>query len=293
MKSICTTTRLHRNGSAIVMAAAVAMLVSVCLPNQSRGQEPLKPATVRVKTVEAQAVEPAVTATPVVPTARREFRVVDIRPPDIGIWFDPAATDSLLIADIATTGPIAQLGFQEGDRILEVNHVKVNRETDFIKLLFATKERDGRVEVLLIRKNKEMVIVVEPALLIEHYVTVQRDPMEQLGLVVDDRYADRVLVWKVIPRSPAFYAGIRPGDVITRFGDQRVVERKGFVAMVEKVQPGAVAVEVNRAQRTRPIRIEVPRDWTVGYRGPVGQADAPPPSPPSPPAARIETDKRP
>jgi len=293
MKSICTTTRFHRNTPAIIMACALVMLLSVCLPNQSRGQQPRIPATVRVKTVDSPAAEPAAAAVTVAPTTRREFRVVDIRPPDIGIWFDPAATDSLLIADIATTGPIAQLGFKEGDRILEVNHVKVNRETDFIKLLFATKQRDGRVEVLLIRKNKEMVIVVEPALLIEHYVAVEHDPLEQLGLVVDDRYADRVLVWKVIPRSPAFYAGIRPGDVITRFGDQRVVERKGFVAMVEKVQPGAVAVEVNRAQRTRPIRIEVPRDWSVGYRGTIGQTDALPPNPPTPPAPPSEAEKKP
>jgi S1-C subfamily serine protease len=222
-------------------------------------------------------------------TTRRTFRVAEIRSPDIGIWFDPAATDSLVIADIATTGPIAALGFEEGDRILEVNHVKVNRETDFIKLLFATKARDGRVEVLIVRKNKEMVIPVEPALLEEHYVVVRHDPLEQLGLVVDDRYDDRVVVWKVIPQSPAFYAGFRTGDVITRFGDQRVAARKGFVEIVEKIQPGIVAVEVDRARRMRPMRIEVPREWNVGYRGVTRvETDAPPrqdapPTPPAPP----------
>ena len=165
-----------------------------------------------------------------------------------------------------TGGPITGADVRiEGDRILEVNRVKVNRETDFIKLLFATKERDGRVEMLIVRKNKEMVLVVEPALLIEHYSVVRRDPLEQLGLVIDDRYDDRVVVWKVVPRSPAFYGGIRPGDVITRFGDQRVVERKVFGELVEKVQPGTVVVEVDRAKRLRPIRIDVPREWTVGY----------------------------
>ena len=150
-----------------------------------------------------------------------EFLVSEIRAPDIGIWFDPAATDSLVIADIAPTGRVAQLGFEEGDRILEVNGVKVTRETDFIKLLFATKAREGRVEVLLVRKNKETVVGVEPALLVEEYVAVRHDPLEQFGVVVDDRHDDRVVVWKVIPRSPAFYGGIKPGDVITRFGDQR------------------------------------------------------------------------
>jgi S1-C subfamily serine protease len=267
----------------------LALPLCICSTKASSGQEPPKPATIRVKTGDAQVVaEPGAAVAVDARTTRREFRVVDIRPPDIGIWFDPTATDSLVIADIATTGPVAALGFQEGDRILEVNRVKVNRETDFIKLLFATKARDGRVEVLIVRKNKEMVIPVEPALLEEHYVVVRHDPLEQLGFVVDDRYDDRVVVWKVLPRSPAFYAGLRPGDVITRFGDQRVVQRKAFTGLVEKVEPGVLTVEVDRAKRTRPIRIDVPREWNVGYRGDakvetdVPRRDAPPPPPREP-----------
>jgi predicted metalloprotease with PDZ domain len=282
-------TTLPRKNLAIGIASALLLSLGFCKTKESSAQQPPRTGTVRVKTGEAQIVAQPGAAVAVDPrTIRREFRVADIRPPDIGLWFDPTATDSLVVDDIATTGPIAQLGFQEGDRILEVNHVKVNRQTDFIKLLFATKERDGRVEVLIVRKNKEMVLVVEPALLIEHYVVVQNDPMEQLGLVVDDRYDDRVVVWKVLPRSPAFYAGLRPGDVITRFGDERVVARKGFVEMVEKVPPGIVAVEVDRARRTRPIRIELPREWNVGYRGRVTTETVVPPvtAPPPPPVPR-------
>jgi hypothetical protein len=66
-----------------------------------------------------------------------------------------------------------------------------------------------------------------------------------------------------MPRSPAFYGGIKAGDVITRFGDQRVVERKALGELVQSVQPGIIAVEVNRARRARPIQIEVPREWNV------------------------------
>jgi S1-C subfamily serine protease len=217
----------------------------------------VEPGAVDVRAVERTGV---VEAAP----AGRVFRVADIRPPDVGIWFDPAATDSLVIADIDPIGPIAQMDLQEGDRILEVNRVKVTRETDFIKLLFATKARDGRVDILLVRKNKEMVVPVEPALLREHYLAVRHDPLEQLGLVLDDRYDDRVVVWKVIPRSPAFYAGIRSGDVITTWGDQRVVKRRAFTELVPSIRPGMVAVEVNRGSRVRPLRVEVPREWNVG-----------------------------
>ena len=257
---------LAQKGLTGVFVVAIAFTLSVPSIRETRGQETRQPAPVRVEADDVQIRAERSSGVAVEDrTVRREFRVSDLRAPDVGIWFDPAATDSLVIADIATTGPIAQLDFQEGDRILEVNRVKVTRETDFIKLLFATKARDGRVEVLIVRKNKEMVIPVEPALLLEHYAVVRHDPLEQLGLVVDDRYDDRVVVWKVIPRSPAFYGGIRPGDVITRFGDRRVVERKAFGEVVQSIQPGVVTVEVNRARRTRPIQIEVPREWNVAH----------------------------
>jgi S1-C subfamily serine protease len=257
------------------IAAAGAIALSAVYPaKESAGQQSppaptvikRQPAAIRVEADRAQIrVEPA--AAPAVPgrVVQRTFRVADLRAPDIGIWFDPAATDSLVIADIAPTGPISQLGFQEGDRILEVNHVKVTRETDLIKLLFATKARDNRVEVLIVRKNKEQVIPVEPALLLDHYLVVEHDPLEQLGLVIDDRYDDRVVVWRVLPRSPAFYAGIRSGDVITRFGDQRIVERKALADVVRTIRPGVLAVEVDRARRARPIRIDVPRDYVGAY----------------------------
>jgi predicted metalloprotease with PDZ domain len=246
-----------RYGLATSIVGAFAFIIG-----QHHSESVAQERVLRVKTSEAQVrTEPGARVTVERRSDRPTFRVAEIRAPDIGIWFDPAATDSLVIADIATTGPIAQLDLQEGDRILEVNGVKVTRETDFLKLLFATRERERRVDVLLVRKNKEMVIGVEPALLADHYTVVRHDPLEQLGLVVDDRYDDRVVVWKVLPRSPAFYGGIRPGDVITRFGDQRVVHRKDISHVVETVRPGALVVEVDRARRVRPIRIEVPRDY--------------------------------
>jgi C-terminal processing protease CtpA/Prc len=194
---------------------------------------------------------------------RREFRPAAIRAPDVGIWFDRAARDSLLIADVAPNSSVARLGFIEGDRILAVNGVKVGREADFIKLLFAAERRDQPAEVLIIRKNKEQVILVDPAVLQEEYVVVRHDPMEQFGLVVDDRYDDRIVVWKVVPRSPAFYAGLRSGDVITRFRGQPIAGRQAFVESFATLEPGVVDVEVRRNDRARPLQVELPREWNV------------------------------
>ena len=120
------------SASTVAIVGAI-VLATVSWSTQSRAQQPV----IRVKTDETQ-----IRAEPRPPVAierramRREFLVSEVRAPDIGISFDPAATDSLVIADIAPAGRVAQLGFEEGDRILEVNGVKVTRETDFIKLSF-------------------------------------------------------------------------------------------------------------------------------------------------------------
>ena len=195
---------------------------------------------------------------------RREFRPTEIRSPDLGIWFDRAAKDSLLIMDVAPNSAVAKLGFIEGDRILAVNAAKVNNERDFVKLLFAAERRDQPAEVLIIRKNKEQVVVVDPAVLEDEYRLVKHDPMEEFGLVVDDRYDDRIVVWKVVPRSPAFYAGFRPGDVVTTFRGQPVAERKVFVESFTALEPGMVDFEVRRGDRVRPLQVEVPASVNVG-----------------------------
>jgi S1-C subfamily serine protease len=91
-------------------------------------------------------------------------------------------------------------------------------------------------------------------------------------LVVDDRYDDRIVVWKVMPRSPAFYAGFRPGDVVTTFRGQPVAQRQAFVESFTSLEPGMVDFEVRRGDRVRPLQVEVPGSANVGSAN-VGSAD--------------------
>lgn len=190
--------------------------------------------------------------------AATRFHAEDVRPADIGLWFDGSSSDGLVIADVATTGAIANLGFHEGDRIFSVNGHKVTREDDFIYYLFAPSTRDQRVKVIVFRDGSEEVIDVQPRVLMEQYTTVQHDPMEQFGVVLDDRYDDRLIVWRVLPRTPAFYAGIRAGDVITTFEGQNVTTPDQFTALIGKVDPGRVRVGVNRNRATRQFYIDMP-----------------------------------
>ena len=188
--------------------------------------------------------------------ARRAFRAGTTRSADFGIWFGRPSDRGLVISDVATTGAIARVGFREGDRIVSVNGTRVSSEADFVRYVFADDVRNTRVKVVVLRGGREEIVYVEPAVLIEEMYVEHHDPLEDFGLVVDDRYTDRIVVWKVLPRTPAFYAGFRRGDVITTFRGQRIASPREFVQVVQRTDPGLVAVEVNRGQRARSLEVD-------------------------------------
>jgi hypothetical protein len=76
--------------------------------------------------------------------------------------------------------------------------------------------------------------------------------------VLDDRFNDRIVVWKVIPRSPAYYAGLREGDVITTLGDRPFRTRTEFEKGIVGLKSGEANVQVRRGDRTRDLSVDVP-----------------------------------
>jgi S1-C subfamily serine protease len=179
-----------------------------------------------------------------------------MRGPDIGIWFSRSSRDGLVISDVSSRGPIAKLGFREGDRIVSVNGHRVTREDDFIRYLLHSDSR--RVTVIVLRDNREETIYVEPVVLTNEYESADVDPLERFGLIVDDRYDDRIVVWRVISRSPAYYAGFRPGDVIVKFGDHPYRTRTEFERGSRDWKSGDVNVQIRRGDRTRDMSVEIP-----------------------------------
>jgi len=190
---------------------------------------------------------------------RDSFRAEGTRAADFGLWFSRNATSGLVISDVSTRGAIAKFGFREGDRIVSVNGRRVGSEADFITYLFAEDVRDQDVKIIVIRDGREEVIVVQPAVFIDEVAYVDNDPLENFGVVIDDRYTDRIVVWRVVPRSPAYYAGIRAGDVIVSLGNQRVTGVQGLVQRLTGIDTGNVQVQVSRGQSTRTYDVDVPR----------------------------------
>ena len=191
--------------------------------------------------------------------ASASFSAQGTRAADIGIWFERDTSKGLVISDVASKGAIAKLGFRAGDRIVSVAGHKVTREDDFITYLFDEEYRNERIKVIVIRDGREEVIFVEPAIFVEELSYVENDPLENFGIIVDDRYDDRIVVWRVVPRSPAYYAGIRAGDVILTFNNQRLANIAAFVQRLTGADPGEVEVQVNRGDRTRTLHVDVPR----------------------------------
>jgi C-terminal processing protease CtpA/Prc len=185
-----------------------------------------------------------------------EFRVDDVRPADIGLWFDRGSQDGLVINDIGT-GVISRWGFREGDRIYSVNGIRVDDDRDFVRTLFDNRWRDQRVNVVIYRHGRPWTVRVYPSQLVTEYITVAYDPLDDYGLILDDRYDDYVVVWRVRPRSPAYYAGLRAGDVITTFDGRRLTGRDDFVRVIGQGGLDSVRLDISRNRQVRRVDLDL------------------------------------
>ena len=187
--------------------------------------------------------------------AREAVQDLDnLRAADLGLWFGGrGGADGLVIADVSAQGAIAKVGFQEGDRIISVNDQKVSSEAEFMTFLRADDLRDQRVKVVVFRGGREQILYITPAVIYREAVVY--DPLWRYGIVLDDRYPDRVVILRVYPRTPAYYAGLRAGDVVVGLRGQRIARAADFVSAFTSAD-GRVAVQVNRANRTRDLEID-------------------------------------
>jgi len=177
-----------------------------------------------------------------------------LRAADLGLWFGGrGGADGLIIADIAAQGAIAKVGFQEGDRIISVNDQKVASEAEFMALLRADDIRDQRVKVVVFRGGREQILYITPVVIFREVVVY--DPLWRYGIVIDDRYPDRVVILRVYPRTPAYYAGLRAGDVVVGLRGQRIARVGDFVSAFTNAD-GRIAIQVNRANRMRDLEID-------------------------------------
>jgi len=119
------------------------------------------------------------------------------------------------------------------------------------------------VPVVVYRSGEYQTIYIEPSIIVEQVSTVQADPLEQFGIVVDDSYSDQIVVTRVLQGTPAYYAGLRPGDVITRFHGSRLTAPDQFISVVRTVEPGEIDLQLLRDRQTRSLSVDIPQSYTT------------------------------
>jgi C-terminal processing protease CtpA/Prc len=189
--------------------------------------------------------------------ARREFRAERVRSGDLGLWLRRAA-NQLLVSDLASGGAITQTGLKEGDQIISVNGQTVSNEREFVDRLFASQDNSQPVPVVVSRNGKQQTIQIQPKTFVDEYTVGDANSLSQYGIIIDDSVPDHMRVQAVVPRSPAFYAGVRSGDEITGLRGQRIKQIADLVRGLASSAGSSTQIDVNRNNQTRQLDIDIP-----------------------------------
>lgn len=188
--------------------------------------------------------------------ARREFIAERIRSGDFGLFLRRMA-GGLQVSDIANRGAIMQSGLKEGDEIVSVNGKPVTSEREFVDTLFVDHESNKAAQVVIKRNGQQQTIAIQTKPFVdEHLASDNR--LHDFGLMLDESDPSHVKVQAVVPRSPAFYAGVRSGDQITGFNGQRINAVKDLVQTVAGLTANTTSVEIKRNNQPRQLDIDVP-----------------------------------
>jgi membrane-associated protease RseP (regulator of RpoE activity) len=176
-----------------------------------------------------------------------------LRGPDLGIWLSsqPGA-DGLAIADVSPDSPFARAGLREGDRIISVNRQPVTSDAQFVQMMLSP-EFTGPASIVVARGGARETITINPGLVSQSMVAY--DPLYLYGLMLDERSPDRLIVQRVFPRTPAFYAGLRPGDVITTVNGQRISDLNALTQALQGAA-GDLTLQITRGGQPRQLALE-------------------------------------
>tara|TARA_B110000438_G_scaffold280587_1_gene305990 strand:- start:109 stop:990 length:882 start_codon:yes stop_codon:yes gene_type:complete len=144
-------------------------------------------------------------------------------------------------------------GFQDGDKILEVNGESLEDVRDINKYLFLRDISEVRVEHY--NGIKENIIVPE------NIGTVM---FENGAIRAFSPLRDPVLLDSIVPNSPAYNAGLLKGDRIVKVNGIDVVRRKEFTDIVEANVSPNIEVEIERGNEMILYTIPLNKDNKIG-----------------------------
>jgi serine protease Do len=172
--------------------------------------------------------------------------------PDFAQHFGLKDKKGALIGTVQPDTPAAEAGFKEGDIVLNFDGKDIKEFQDLSSFV-ADTEVGKEVNVVVWRDNKEINLKVKVGLLPDSGQSIPGSggSAEDIGLQLRDITPDiarslgidsslkGVLVENVAQDSSAAQAGIRPKDIITRFGNKQVSSLADFQNAFNEHKKGA------------------------------------------------------
>ena len=211
-----------------------------------------------------------------------------LRGPDLGLWFrherDASGRSALIVDHLLDDGPFASNGLREGDLIVSVDGRPIDSEPQFVRSMMSSSNGSHVFNLVATRGGQQQTISLKTREVWKGAVAA--DPFYQAGFLVDEpvedksvedkRDRDGVVVARVFPLTPAFYAGLRQGDTITSVSGQSVTA-PADVAQYFRVG-GRLALGVSRGGESRQLHILLPgRTFSATTYPPVSRVQPPPP----------------
>jgi S1-C subfamily serine protease len=223
-----------------------------------------------------------------------------LRGPDLGLWFrqerEVSGTSGLVVDRLLDDGPFASAGLRAGDRIVSVDGRGIDSEPQFMRSVTSSIDGDHVFRLVVTRTalsgtalgntSQEQTISLKTREVWK--AAVAADPFYQAGFLVDENNRDAVVVLRVFPLTPAFYAGLREGDSITSVRGQSVTS-PADVPQYFRIG-GKLALGVIRGGEPRQLFISLPSRRTMAattYPPSSGVQPLPPSAPILPPPPQL------
>jgi serine protease Do len=167
-------------------------------------------------------------------------------------------TGDAVIAGSRPRSPAHRAGLRAGDRIVEIEAMKIDRAAQ-VKQEISRRYAGDAIRLAVVRDGKRIETWLE--------LVAQLEPYQQpfLGVLPlrptgpeGDGKTPAVTVRYVYPQSPAARAGIEPGDVLALLGAEPIADLPKFRARLAEKQPGdAVELEVRRGAQARKVQLKL------------------------------------
>ncbi len=165
-------------------------------------------------------------------------------------------TRAAVIADVTTSSPAEKMGFKAGDRILEINSVKIKSYEDFQKSLNQFKGSSISANVEDVSGQKKTLTLTVTTLDNPNIFSLESKLGQIEGLLP---YTTSAAI-AVVNDSPAYKFGFRTGDEVVEINSQKIVRAAELNEVILKAKEQAATKDliVNLSRPANEPNLEKP-----------------------------------